>query len=408
MRILAANKFYHIFGGSDRYFFELNELQRQEGHEIIPFAMHHPKNQKSVYEDYFVSTVNYWDNPSLSEKIQAAGRTLYSTEAKKKIAALMKHARPEIAHIHLIYHQISPVILPVIKKFGLPIVQTLHDYKPICPTYSLISKGSVCEKCLGGHYYQVVLNKCNHNSLMASSVNMVEMYFHHWMNWYDLPDIYITPSNFMRQKMIQGGLPSNKLVHIPNFVDTNKLKFSSKFEQYFVYLGRLHEIKGVKTLLNAFKKINPKSIKLLLIGDGPQRAELEQLTHNLGLQNVVFCGHQNFEALLNLLSNAMFNVLPSEVYENNPMSILECMALGKPTIGARIGGIPELIEDGKDGLLFQSGNADDLAEKLEELLSDTKRTQAMGRAAREKVELNYNPKNHLNQIQAIYNKLLNT
>lgn len=406
MNILSINKFYYVFGGSDKYFFELNQLHEQAGHHIIPFAMQHPKNFTTPYEEYFVSEVNYWNGPSFRDKIKASGRIFYSSEANRKIRRLIEATQPDIAHIHLIYHQISPSILPVIKEYNIPIVQTLHDYKPICPTYSLVSNGKICEQCRGKKFYNATLQRCNHNSITASFLNTAEMYAHHALRWYDIPDMYITPSNFMRTKIIEFGMSADKIVHIPNFVDTSQYKYSKKMDNYFIYLGRLHQIKGVRTLLLAMEKIRKSNAKLLLIGDGPQRAELEKLAQELDLSNVEFCGYQTGEKLLTLLENTMFNVLPSEVYENCPMSVLELMAVGKPTVGARIGGIPELIEDGEDGLLFESGNVDDLAEKLNYLWENPSRCIEMGKAARKKVVKNYNPDLHYQEILQIYEQIV--
>lgn len=406
MRILSVNKFYYIYGGSDRYFFELNALHRRAGHKVVPFAMKHPENLSSPYDRHFVSQVNYWDNPNLREKIKAAGRVLYSVEARRWVRELIENAKPDIAHIHLIYHQISPAILPVIREYGIPIVQTLHDYKPICPTYSLISWGRICERCRGKRFYHAALQRCNHGSLSASMLNSVEMYLHHALGWYDLPDVYITPSDFMRRKMIEFGMPSEKFVHIPNFVDADKYGYSDTTDDYFVYIGRLVSIKGVATLLRTMARMQSQSVKLAIVGDGPQRSELESLKIQLGLENVDFLGYQSGEKLEALIASAMFSVLPSECYENCPMSVLESMAMGKPVIGARIGGIPELISHGEDGMLFESGSVDDLADKIDYMLTDPQRCQEMGMRAREKVVVHYNPKVHHRQILAVYQQLL--
>lgn len=405
MKILCANKFYYVFGGSDRYFFELNALHEQAGHSVIPFAMQSRRNLPSTYEQFFVSPVNYWDRPTLSDKLKAAGRVLYSSEARRKIRKLIEIEKPDIAHIHLIAHQISPSILPILKDLHIPIVQTLHEYKPICPTYSLVSKGRICERCKGKRFYHAMLQKCNHDSIMASAINSIEMYLHHGLGWYDLPDAYITPSNFMREKMIEFGMSGEKIIHIPNFIDVDKYKFSTEDEGYFVYMGRLSAIKGVHTLLAAMKNLS-SSGKLLIIGEGPERAELEALKDRQGLKNVEFAGYQNTETLMRLLSKCTFSVLPSEWYENCPMSILESMAMGKPVVGARIGGIPELIDDGQDGLLFDSGDALDLAEKLSYLLANPGRCKEMGFNARRKMESKYDAGIHYQKILDVYRRVL--
>jgi glycosyltransferase involved in cell wall biosynthesis len=232
------------------------------------------------------------------------------------------------------------------------------------------------------------------------------MYLHHSLGWYDIPDIFITPSEFMRNKLMEFGMPSDKLFHVPNFVDPNKFTFSNQPEDYFVYIGRLVPIKGLVTLLQAMKGING-STKLLLIGEGPQHTELEKMAQELDLRNVKFMGHLEFHELINILSRAKFSVLPSEVYENCPMAVLESMAMGKPVIGAKIGGIPELIIDGVDGFLFESGNSKDLSEKISWMINDPKRNKEMGINARTKIEQKYNPIVHYQKIMSLYTQLLN-
>lgn len=406
MKILSINKFYYIYGGSDRYFFELNRLHEEAGHTVIPFSMNHPENYETPYDQYFVSRVDFWNSYGILDKVRSAGRILCSLEARRKIRALIEDTQPDIAHIHLIYHQISPAILPIIREYGIPIVQTLHDYKPICPTYSLVAQDEVCERCKGKRFYNATLQRCNRESLSASLLNSIEMYLHTALGWYNIPDVYITPSDFMRRKMIDFGMPADKFIHIPNFVDPQKYPYSASFEDYFVYVGRLVSIKGIKTLLLAMKQMDKDEVKLLIIGDGPQREELEKLSSHLRLENVEFLGYKSEEALLDLMSQARFSVLPSEWYENCPMSVLESMAMGKPVIGARIGGIPELINHSEDGLLFESGNTDDLADKIARLAIDHKQCQEMGRMAREKVVTNYSPEVHYQKVMNVYQRLL--
>ena len=405
MKILSINKFHYIYGGSDRYYFELNELLQRNGNEVIPYAMKSPKNIPSEYDDYFVSNVDYWGKNSTKSRIKAASRIFYSNEARRKIKHLIERTKPDLAHIHLIYHQISPSILPIIKEAGIPIIQTLHDYKPVCPTYSLISKNKICERCKGKKFYNAFIQRCNHDSIIFSGINSAEMYLHHSLGWYDIPDLFITPSNFMRDKLIEFGMPPDKLVHIPNFVNPKKFTVSNQAEDYFVYIGRLIPIKGLKTLIRAMGNINGRT-KLLLIGEGPQRSELEMITLEMNLTNVKFLGQLDFHELIKIVSQAKFSVLPSEVYENCPMAVLESMAMGKPVIGAEIGGIPELINDNVDGFLFESGNSEDLAKKINKMIDDPDMNQEMGTNARKKIEQLYNPEIHYQQVMILYDQLL--
>jgi len=376
------------------------------GNQVIPFAMASEKNLPSEFDQFFVSEVDYWGNNNKTSKIKAASRIIYSSEARKKISLLINQTCPDLAHIHLIYHQISPSILPIIQEAGIPIIQTLHDYKPVCPTYSLVSKNQICERCKGKRFYNAILQKCNHDSLSFSAINSLEMYLHHSLGWYDIPDMFITPSAFMRNKLIEFGMPKEKLVHIPNFVDPEKFQVSYESEDYFVYIGRLVPIKGLITLLQAMKKVN-SNIRLLLLGDGPQRTELEMITEDSDLHNVEFLGQLDFQNLIRVVSCAKFYVLPSEVYENCPMAVLESMALGKPVIGSKIGGIPELIIDGEDGLLFETGNSNHLADKINWMIDNSKSCADMGINARRKIEQFYNPEIHYQAVSEQYSRILN-
>lgn len=406
MKILAANKYYYLFGGSERYYFELNKLLEDAGHQIIPFAMQHHKNHSTPYEKYFVSQVNYWDSPSIIEKIRAAGRVIYSTEANEKLEDLIKATRPDIAHLHLIYHQIPPSFMSVLKRFNIPIVHTLHDYKPICPTYSLVANNEICERCKGQRFYHAALQRCNHESFFSSLVNTVEMYFHHLAGYYDIPDVFITPSNFMREKMIEFGMPPEKLFHIPNFVEIRNADPRHLRKKQLIYVGRLVEIKGLLTLVEAMRQVGSDDYKLLIVGEGPQENELRERVTGYRLKNIHFCGYQTKENVYRLLAESQFCILPSVVYENCPLSVLESMAVGTPVIGSRIGGIPELIADGQDGLLFEPRSADNLAEKINTLIADPSIARQMGELAREKIRENYNPTLHSQQVLRIYQKVI--
>jgi glycosyltransferase involved in cell wall biosynthesis len=368
--------------------------------------MNHPRNQPSSYENYFVSQVNFWGELDLLSRMRAAGRVLYSIEAKRRIRRLIEDTEPDIAHVQLIYHQISPAILPVIKDHRIPIIQTLHDYKPICPTYSLVANNRICECCKGKKFYHAAFRRCNHGSFLASLLSSFEMYLHHSLGWYDLPDLYIAPSKFLELKMIEFGMPSTKLKHIPNFIDTHHFTYSTDRQEYFTYIGRLEPVKGVETLLRAMTHLRSLTIKLLVIGEGSQRVKLEMMKRRLNLDNVEFLGYQSGNRLKGLMSNSLFSVMPSEWYENCPLSVLESMAMGVPVIGARIGGIPELINHEEDGLLFESGNSDDLANKIRILADGPVTCLKMGRTSREKMVRKYNPEIHYQLLYDVYKCLI--
>jgi len=407
MKVLAVNKFYYLYGGADRYFLERNELLHQRGHEVIPFAMSHEKNLSTPYADYFVSPIYFFDRERSSPPWTTVGRVLYSLEAKQKISRLIKETRPDIAHLHNIAHQLSPSLLKPLKEFGLPIVQTLHDYKLICPTYRLLSHGELCERCKGGRFYHAALQRCNRGSLAASALNSVEMYLHHKvLRLYDQVDRFIAPSRFVQNKVVEFGVAPERVSYLPHFVDLNAWRPKRERGEYIVYFGRLVEGKGVATLIRALKQV--RKVDLYIIGEGELEGHLKSLAAAEGLSHIHFLGYRSGEELTSLVARGLFTVVPSEWYDPSPQTVKQSLAVGRPVIGARIGGIPELIDNGVDGMLFVPRSAEDLAAKIESLLDDRSRVEAMGAAARKKVEEQFSPDQHYEGLMDIYRNLRGT
>jgi len=403
MKVLAVNKYYYKKGGSETYYFDLNDLLKKNHHQIIPFSMKDDKNFNCEYDDFFIHNIDYGSN-SFSTKVKNAVKIIYSLEAKKNIEKLIKSVNPDIAHLHIFQHQLSPSIIHGIKKTGIPIVNTVHDLKVICPNYKMMSNNSICEKCKGGKYYNCFLSKCVKNSRAASLVSTCEAYFHSLLKSYSMVDMFICPSNFYRNKFIEFGIPENKTIHIPNFIDVYKYDPSYDNEDYFMYFGRLSEEKGLKTLLKAMKSV--KRSKLVIVGTGPIELEMANLIRIYNLDNVEMVGFKNGNELLDIIKNSMFSIIPSEWYENGPLSVLEAMAMGKPVIGADIGGIPELIDNKNTGLVFETGNEESLSEKINFLLDNPKVAVEMGVNSRKKVEAEYNQSEHYNRILQLYSSVL--
>lgn len=404
MKILQVNKFFYLKGGSEAYFFSLIDGLIKRGHTVGEFAMKDFRNRSSKWSEFFVEPIDYTIT-NFGEKIRFAGKISYSFEARRKIAKLLDLFKPDIVHLHIFQHQLSPSILPEIKKRNIPIVYTAHDLKSVCPNYKMLSHGRVCEECKGHNYYNCLKNKCVKGSYLKSSVNVIEMYFHLWRRYYDLIDFIITPSNFYRKKLVDWRFPANRVMHIPNFIDGGQFTPYYEYDDYFIYLGRLSEEKGIMTLIKAMKKV--RRGKLVIIGTGPVESDIKAQIATLGLSNIEMAGFQSGDALNKYISNSMFSVIPSEWYENGPMSLLESFAYGKPVIGSNIGGIPEHISEGEDGLIFEPGNAEDLADKINVMCSDPRKTIEMGKTARRKVEKYFSKEAHLEKIMTIYNELLN-
>jgi len=396
-----VNKFHWMFGGTERHVQELTGLLKQRGHQVIPFAMADPRNEPSSYADYFVSPIKFFDDDRRPAPWVVAERVIYSREARQKMARLIEAVRPDLAHIHNIYHYISPSILDVLHEHRIPTVMTLHDYKLICPTYSLWTHGEICERCRGGRYYHCLLHRCNHGSLSASLLNTVEAYVHRLIRIYDRVDLFISPSRFLQHKHIERGMAPDRIIHIPNFVVLENYIPHFDHAGYFAYVGRLTPFKGVGTLLEAVARLRP-SFPLLIIGDGPSKEALEAKAAHLGLGNVRFLGYRTGATLHDLIARAMFIVVPSEWYENCPYAVLEAFALGTPVVATAIGGIPELVEDGVNGVLVPPGDPETLAAELRQLLGGGRNLSEMGHAGRERIAKSYNEEGYLSALSCAY------
>jgi glycosyltransferase involved in cell wall biosynthesis len=401
--LLSVNNYHYRRGGAEVVFLEQNKIFEKLGWTVTPFSMKHAKNETTKWENHFVNEIEYGADDGWHNKFINAFKIIYSWEAKIKLESLIDTIKPDVAHLHNIYHHLSPSILPVLKKNGVPTVMTLHDLKLICPSYLMINASGVCEKCKGGRIYNVVTNKCMKQSLPLSSLIFSETLVHRLSKIYKKNiDTFILPSKFYLNKFIEWGWEADRLVHIPNFVDVDLLKPNYQPGKYFVFFGRLSKEKGVKTLIHAAHEAN---VELKIIGNGPLEDELKRLVSGLGA-NVTFLGFQTGEALHKAIRCARAVVLPSEWYENAPMSVMESYALGKPVIGANIGGIPELIREGETGITFESSNTESLSHALIQIKNMQDETIIeMGKTARKWIEDEYTTKKYSERLLNLYLKL---
>ena len=399
VRILHVNKFLYRRGGAEAYMLDTSELQARHGHQIAYFSMDHPLNLPSDFTAHFPQHIEFDPQPStVGGKLRVAGRLLYSPSAKRGIEHVLKDFRPDIVHLHNIYHQLSPSILRPLKKKGIPAIMTLHDYKLVCPTYLFLDHGQVCEACLGGHFYEAVRRRCNNGSLVASSLNAFEMTVHTGLKLYSPVGLFLCPSRFLMKKMEQGGVFPDRLRCVPNFVDAGGIKTQDEPGSGVVYAGRLSMEKGVDVLVEA---VAQAGVDLQVAGDGPDRPALTALADRLGAR-VQWHGHLPQGKLHALVRSAAVSVLPSRCHENQPLGVLESFACGVPVIGTTLGGIPELIEPGIDGDLVAPNDPQALAFALERVLSNPQRAHEMGKAGRRKCEREFSPEAHLERLKKAY------
>jgi len=407
MKILIANKYFYRKGGSEQSMFKIASLFESKGHKVAFFSMHHPENIKSANNNNcFISNIDYNAKSPFYRQIQSAINIIYNREANLLFGKQIDEFKPDIIQSHNIYHQISPSIYRVAKKHQIPVFQFLHDYKVACPVYTLLSNGKVCNgQCRNNRYYWCALNKCNGNSFGKSLINTLEMYVHNvFPNYYGMVDLFVSPSQFLAQKVRSMGFRPHRIVTLPHFADTKDMQpiYAWKSNE-IVYFGRLSKEKGLKTLITAVKGIN---VLLRIIGSGPLQEELLGYVKRGNIRNVQFIPHLPHNELLQYLSNCMFTILPSEWYENCPNAAIESFICGKPVIGAKIGGIPELVIDHKTGLTFEPGNADDLRKKIVQLSSDPEMIVSFGKNAREFVEKELNAEKYYNKFMQEIHSIL--
>jgi len=408
MNILHINKFHYMRGGSEAVYFETAKILESHGHKSLFFSMQHPENLSCETRDYFMPYVDLNTNRNgIIDKLKSTGRILYSLKARKLLFKLLNEYQVDIAHLHNIHHQISPSILHTLKKRKIPVVMTLHDYKMVCASYLMMANGKNCEACSGGNYLAVIKNKCVKGSFAKSCLATLEMYVHHrFFDIYGNVDTFISPSLFLKKKLAEMGF-RKKIIHLPNFIDTEKFRKVKEGENgrenSIVYFGRLAPEKGLYTLIKATKLLDTtRNVVVKIIGDGPIRGDLEEKAKLGWNHNIQFLGYMKGEALYKEIKKCLAVVLPSECYENNPMSVLESFALGVPVIGAKIGGIPELVKDGITGLTFESGNAHELAEKIRYVLDNPGKVAKMGENAKVFVEQNLNAEKYYQGLINIY------
>ncbi|MBT0666185.1 glycosyltransferase family 4 protein [Geobacter pelophilus] len=405
MRILFLNNFYYLRGGSERVLFGEMRLLREAGHEVAIYARGHEKNEPAEYAGFFPPPLDT-ERLGLSIKSIATVRELiYSESSRQGLREVVKRFRPDIVHAHNIYGRLSLSVLDELKAAGVPVVMTLHDLKLLCPSYLMLNKGKVCELCKGGRYANAFLTRCHKGSYPASFVYALESWLNKTSDKYGSVQKFVVPSRFLRDKCVEHGWDSSRFAYLPNCIDKEGATASDGVGDYLLYMGRLSAEKGIGTLLRAYRQ-SGCTMPLMIVGDGPLRKELEGAS--AGCQGrVTFTGYLTGVDLATALRGASCVLLPSECYENAPLSILEAFAAGKPVIGSRIGGIPELVDDEINGFLFEPGNADALTAKIQAFLNlSATAVAAMGEAARLKVEREFSPRAHMESLHAIYHAVL--
>ena len=400
MRVLLANKFYYSRGGSDIYVIELERLLKEHGHEVAVFSMEHPLNKESEFVKFFPGEVDL-NNKNLSNLIPSLLRPFGSAEVRTKFNKLLGEFKPDIVHLNNIHSQLSPILSVLARNLNVPVVWTLHDHKLLCPRYDCMRNGNPCELCFTGKF-NVVRYRCMKRSYTASLVAYAEAILWNREKISRSTNIFICPSRFLLNNMLKGGFREEQLVAISNFVDEKKIDgVAVKREKHYCYVGRLSSEKGIETLLKAATELPQYQLKV--IGTGPLEHVLRSANRS---KHIEFLGFREWEGLKTILGTSAGMVIPSECYENNPLSVIESLCLGTPVIGAKIGGIPELISVGKNGSVFEPGNVTDLRNQIKGLFATQFKYDYAGIAFEAKAR--FMSGNYYEKLIKIYNQLLST
>jgi len=405
MRILLINTFHYSRGGASIHVLSLAKLLRERGHEVFHFAMQHPQSLPCPETERFWPS--YIDYPKLLLRgifrggLRVIRRTFYSKEAEHGMERLLEEIGPfDIAHIHNILHHLTPSVLKPLRKRNIPIVWTLHDYSLICPNTIFFNqhRQHLCSRCLKGglRFIWAPIVRCKKSSFSASLIAALEAMRHRISEVKRIPDLYVSPSRFLIDKFTEGGFDRTKFDFLPNFGPVPP-EFQARPEipvagdmpnGYALYAGRLSLEKGLATLIKAWKGMSPEAI-LRIAGTGPLEENLKALADDVS--NIEFLGFVQPEALTELRRKARFAVVPSEWWENAPLTVLEAFNDGIPVLAANIGGIPEMVRPGETGELFDAGNAVELAHKAQMLWDNPALCAELGHNARRVALDEYSP-----------------
>lgn len=402
MKILLVNKFHFLKGGSEKYYFDLAKLLKEKGHEVAFFSMQDEKNIKTNCKEYFVekSDMN-------SKNIFKALGVIYSSKNKKAMEKALNDFKPDIVHLNNFQRQLSASIIKPIKKRNIPIVFTAHDLQAICPAIVMLDNDkNICEKCLKGKYINCIKGKCVKNSSLKSLLGAVEGKYYRGASIYSKQiDRIITPSEFYKKKLEEDGIDSKKIISLHNFINIDDYDVKLEDEGYALYYGRIIKEKGVMNLLEAFKNI--KNCKLYIAGTGPDEEKVKQYIKNNNItKNVKLLGFLDSNGVKEYVRKARFVIIPSVWYENCPYSVLETLAMGKPIIGSDLGGIPELVKNNENGLIYKYNNIEDLKNKMQNLIENKDKAVKLGEKAKKIARKAFSKENYYNKIIRVYEELI--
>lgn len=404
MRILLAHNNFTIHGGAEVFYHEVGRVLESHGHDVAYFSVCED-GVDSKWKDYFPDSNDY-KSGSMFKRVIAFPKMVYSFEAKKKTTQLIEDFKPDIVHAFATYVKLTPAIFDACKDAGVPVVVSFNDYKHICPNYKLYHHGHTCEECRGGAFYRAVINRCCHGSLVFSAASMIEAYVHDWINIYRKNvHTFLFASDFMALKTEEfWGKGSFRWRKLRNPFESTKFKASYSPNGPVLFFGRMIGEKGIDILIRAASML--PDVDFRIVGDGPDMESLKKLAVELELENIEFAGAKWGGEMDAELAASRFVVVPSIWYENFPYVINQSFAFGKPVVGSNMGGIPELVQHGRRGLIYESTDPEALAEAISELWNSSDKVEIMGRDVKAFSDSEFNDEVFYKMLEEIYDEVL--
>lgn len=401
MRILLVNKFHYLRGGSEKYYFELAKLLKDHGHTVAFFSMKNENNIKTGDREYFVDEIDM----NTGSKFEALN-VIYSKKNKALMEKALEEFKPDIVHINNFQRQLSASIIDAVKEKNIPLIMTAHDLNSICPASIMLYNGEVCEDCITKGYTSCIKKKCIKNSMLKSVLGYIEKKYYDLHKIFCKVDCIISPSEFNKNQLLKGKLKCNDITVIHNFVNETEKPDYTLGDCAF-YFGRLSREKGILNLIEAINNI--PGARLIIAGDGPERENIQAYIKEHKLENrITLLGYLNQNDIRENIRKCRFVTVPSICFENCPYSVLETMEIGKPIIGSKIGGIPELVKNDVNGYTYVYNCVDDLTDKLKILFENDEKVNEFSNNSKKLYKENYSAEAYYNKLMTVYNKYINT
>lgn len=388
-------------------------MLEDNGHEVVPFSIHSNKNVETEYSKYFVEPIGgrnatYFDEVKKTPKSiwQMLARSIYSIEVEKAIKNEIREVKPELVYIIHFVNKLSPSVITGAKKMGIPVVLRLSDYFLLCPRFDFMYQKKTCEDCLSKGYRSCIKKRCVKGSLFASVIRVFSMKFHSFIHVYRGVDEFITPSEFLKKKLVANGFDEKKITCIPTFTASKSEVGEPQLGSYGLYFGRITEEKGVETVIKAYEKLPNYELKIMGDDTTEEGLRLKEYVKKRKMQNVEFLGFKSGTKLEEVIKGSRFTLIPSIWYDNLPNTALESFQYSKPVIASDIGSLPELVKNGVNGYLFEAGNEDALIQAIRKL-DDDEIVMKMGSESRKRLENRFAPQTHYDSLMKLFNKVSN-